>query len=169
MLERLLPAPAEPAFLTAAEMTTLRAICARLLPQPDRPAAEQIDVAAIIDQRLAAGDSDGWRYDALPADADAYRAGLAWLDAAAQAAGTTSFAEASANQQDSILHTAGLAAVAQGGFEISRWFEELLAEAAEAYYAHPVAQEEIGYVGMADVPGWTRIGLNELEPREPME
>ncbi|WP_240731526.1 gluconate 2-dehydrogenase subunit 3 family protein [Hymenobacter radiodurans] len=48
-----------------------------------------------------------------------------------------------------------------------RFFEEMLAELTELYYAHPLAQEEIGYVGMADAPGWTRLGLNELEPREP--
>ena len=35
-----------------------------------------------------------------------------------------------------------------------KFFEEMLAELAESYYAHPLAQEEIGYVGMADVPGW---------------
>jgi hypothetical protein len=43
----------------------------------------------------------------------------------------------------------------------------MLAELTEYYYAHPLAQEEIGYVGMADAHGWTRLGLNELEPREP--
>ncbi|MBW3634848.1 MAG: GMC family oxidoreductase [Armatimonadetes bacterium] len=48
-----------------------------------------------------------------------------------------------------------------------RFFEELLAEATEHYYAHPLAQEEIGYAGFADAPGWKRIGLDERENREP--
>ena len=43
----------------------------------------------------------------------------------------------------------------------------MLAELTETYYAHPLAQEEIGYVGMADLPAWTKIGLNEREEREP--
>ncbi len=47
----------------------------------------------------------------------------------------------------------------------NKFFEELLAEATTNYYAHPIAQEEIGYAGMADVPGWQRIGLNEREER----
>ena len=47
-----------------------------------------------------------------------------------------------------------------------RFFEELLAELTETYYAHPLAQEEIGYVGMADLPAWTKIGLNEKDDRE---
>ena len=32
---------------------------------------------------------------------------------------------------------------------------------------YPLAQEEIGYAGMADLPAWTKIGLNEREDREP--
>jgi hypothetical protein len=48
-----------------------------------------------------------------------------------------------------------------------RFFEELLAEAVECYYSHPLAQEEIGYVGMADAHGWQAISLNRLEPWEP--
>ncbi|UOQ79122.1 gluconate 2-dehydrogenase subunit 3 family protein [Hymenobacter sp. 5516J-16] len=75
-------------------------------------------------------------------------------------------------QQDQVV-----AAVANGTapgenwqhLPIDRFFEELLAELAEAYYSHPLAQEEIGYVGMADVPGWHRIEPNQLEAREPEE
>jgi hypothetical protein len=43
------------------------------------------------------------------------------------------------------------------------FFEELLAEATEIFYAHPSAQEEIAYTGMADAFGWTKIGLNETD------
>ena len=50
----------------------------------------------------------------------------------------------------------------------ARFFEELLAEATEGYYSHPLAQEEIGYVGMADARGWRRIGLDEREAWEPV-
>lgn len=166
LLERLLPAPICPTFFSAFEMGALRAVCDQLLPQPERPEAARINVAAVIDQRLAAGESDGWRYDALPADGEAYRAGLAWLETTAERMGAPSFVAASPAQQRQLL-TAAQHGDATTTFAVARWFEELLAEATEAYYAHPVAQEEIGYVGMADVPGWTRIGLNELEPREP--
>ena len=48
-----------------------------------------------------------------------------------------------------------------------RWFEEMLAELVECYYSHPLAQEDIGYVGMADAPGWPALGLDVLDPREP--
>jgi hypothetical protein len=39
--------------------------------------------------------------------------------------------------------------------------------ATETYYAHPLAQEEIGYAGMADARGWRAIGLDEREAHEP--
>jgi hypothetical protein len=49
----------------------------------------------------------------------------------------------------------------------NRFFEELLVLATETYYAHPLAQEEIGYAGMADAAGWQAIGLDEREAHEP--
>ncbi|UOQ73078.1 hypothetical protein [Hymenobacter cellulosilyticus] len=54
----------KPQFFDADTYELLRCIAARLLPQPDREAP--IELASIIDQRLLAGHSDGWRYDVLP-------------------------------------------------------------------------------------------------------
>ena len=50
--------------------------------------------------------------------------------------------------------------------DAARFFEEMLSELTATYYAHPLAQQEIGYAGFADLPGWTRIGLDEREARE---
>ena len=41
-------------------------------------------VLALIDQRLAVGETDGWHYDDLPEDAQAWRDTLAALDADAR-------------------------------------------------------------------------------------
>lgn len=171
-LQARLDAPTDylPQFFDADTFELLLAVAARLLPQPDRPVP--IELAPAIDARLAEGRSDGWRYDVLPPDREAYRLGLGGINQAAQAQFQLDFLVLDAAHQDAVLEqlASGNAAgenwqqVKQG-----RFFEELLAELTENYYAHPLAQEEIGYVGMADVPGWTRIGLNELEPREPEE
>ena len=75
-------------------------------------------------------------------------------------------------QQDSLLHAVQHGVVSGDvwpSLPAQRFFEDLLAEVTEIYYSHPLAQEEIGYVGMADAHGWQAIGLNERETHEPPE
>ena len=172
VLEARLHAPAEytPQFFDADTYQLLRAVAARIFPQPER--STPIELASAIDKRLLAGTADGWRYDAMPPDREAYRLGLGGISQAAQATFGSRFTELTEQQQDSIIEQ--LAAGQAPGenwqqLPQHRFFEELLAELTESYYAHPLAQEEIGYVGMADVPGWQRIGLNEHEEREPQQ
>ena len=161
-------ADASARFFDAEEMLTLRAACARLIPQDDR--AEQVDVARGIDQRLADNLSDGWRYHSMPPDAEAYRRGLRGLDEAARELFTRPFRELDGEQRDAVLLTLQHGTAPGATWQTlppSRFFEELLVEVTASFYAHPSAQEEIGYVGMADAHGWTVIGLNELAAHEP--
>jgi len=155
---------AVPRFLDAAGFATLQAVCARLLP------GVSIDVAGPIDARLADGSGDGWRYDALPPDREAYRAGMAGFNEAAQALFGQGFAGLAPEDQDKVVQAVQDGSPPGAAWQrlpAARFFEELLAEATEVHFAHPLAQESIGYVGMADAPGWQRIGLNEREDREP--
>jgi gluconate 2-dehydrogenase gamma chain len=157
-----------PNFFSEDELALLKAVCDRLIPQPER--TEPIDIAGGIDERLANGKSDGWRYDVLPADGDAYRAGLQGIDESAQALRQRPFLQLTGDQQDDVLRLVQLADAPGTTWDkipAERFFEELLAEAISNYYSHPLAQEEIGYVGMADVPTWQHVQLNELEAREP--
>ncbi len=160
---------ASPRYFDARSFATLQAVCALLIPQPERP--NPIDLAGLIDDRLADRMGDGWRYDALPPDGEAYILGLRGTDQTARALFGDDFAELDSSSRQAVL------LAVQGGrppgtiwqtLPAQRLFEELLAEVAEAYYSHPLAQEEIGYVGMADVPGWQAIGLDQLEAREPL-
>lgn len=163
-----LNAPArQPAFFSTDELALLQAIGNRLIPQDNRP--EPVDIAGGIDERLTQNKSNGWRYDVMPADGDAYRQGLAGVEESAQALFRQSFQQLSGDQQDAIIRliqTGNAPGNTWQTLPADRFFEELLAEAAENYYSHPLAQEEIGYVGMADLPSWQRIGLNQLEDRE---
>ncbi|MBC7572401.1 MAG: gluconate 2-dehydrogenase subunit 3 family protein [Spirosoma sp.] len=162
-----LNAPArQPAFFLPDEFTLLEAVCDRLVPQQ---AAERIDMAGQIDKRLTEGEGDGWRYDDLPPDAEAYRLGLRGITESAEVMFGNSFQNLSDVQQDKVL--ADIQSMVAPGetwkqLPADRFFEELMADAAGAYYSHPLAQAEINYVGMADGSGWERIGLNELEERE---
>ncbi|MDB5268811.1 MAG: hypothetical protein JWP58_1851 [Hymenobacter sp.] len=163
------PASYVPQFLAPETYALLEAVAARILPQPDRADAP-IPLAPAVDQRLAEGRADGWRYDALPPDREAYRMGLGGIQEIAQSQFQADFTALNASQQDAVLQA--LASGTPPGatwatLDAGRFFEEMLAELTETYYAHPLAQEEIGYVGMADLPAWTKIGLNEKEDREP--
>ncbi|MEO7521345.1 MAG: gluconate 2-dehydrogenase subunit 3 family protein [Gemmatimonas sp.] len=165
---RLAEAPiVAPRFLDAASFATLRAVCARLVPDC---VALDVDVAGMIDTRLAGGAGNGWRYDAMPSDEDACRLGIRGVDEHAQLTFAQSFASLDDARQDTVLRDVQHALVRGGVWEqmpATRFFEELLAEAVECFYSHPLAQESIGYAGMADLPSWTMIGLDARESREP--
>ncbi len=160
---------AAPQFLDAPALSVLRAVCARLIPQ-SADAGPPLDIAGNIDARLAEGKGNGWRYDVLPPDGEAYRRGLQGLDESARLIHNVEFPLLTDSQKDEII-----SAVQRGEapgdiwrtLSGARFLEELRVEAAECYYSDPVAQEEIGYVGMADAHGWSRIGLNEREAWEP--
>jgi hypothetical protein len=158
----------KPRFFEAEAFDTLRAACARLIPQADR--TRPVDLAGAVDERLAAGRCDGWRYSRMPPDGEAYRRGLHGLDESARAMFGASFVALDAPGQDEVL-LAVQRNEAQGQewetIPAYRFFEELLAELTECYYSDPLTQEEIGYVGFADAHGWNAIGLNELEAHEP--
>jgi len=164
---KLRPPKPEPMFLEADSFDILRAACARLVPQGG---PERVDIAARLDGRLARGERNGWRYAVLPPDGEALPAGLRGLDETATALFGAGFTTLDGRAQDAVLH-----AVERGDppgatwaeLRAFYWFEELLVEVVENFYAHPFGQEEIGYVGMADAGGWTRIGLNQLEDHEP--
>ncbi|HEX8425582.1 gluconate 2-dehydrogenase subunit 3 family protein [Hymenobacter sp.] len=158
----------EPEFFEPQVYALLQAVAARLIPQPDRP--EPINVAGGVDKRLAEGKADGWRYDAMPPDREAYRLGLGGINQAAEALFQQPFLKLTEAQQDAVLETVANGTASGENWQqlpIGRFFEEMLAELTENYYCHPLAQEEIGYVGMADVPGWSHLQPNDLEPREP--
>lgn len=166
------PGAPEPGFFTSDEFRTLQAVCARLLPQPDR--GRPIDLAGAIDQRLAASKTNGWRYDTMPPDGEAFRRALRGLDETARTmsndAPDISFERLDASTQDVMLTAVQRGDAAGAVWETmpsTRWFEELLTELATSYYSHPLAQDEIGFAGYADAHGWQRIGLNELELFEP--
>jgi len=164
--ERLNPPPAPP-VLDAASLVLLAAICDRLVPQPDR--AVPIDIAAGVDRRLA-GPGDGWRFATLPDDRTAMAQGLAAIDLCAVTTFGAGFAVLPAADRDAILASVqdGTAA-GWAGPDPRRFFTDLLAAVVETYWSHPDSQEEIGYLGMADVPGWTAIGLDQRQAPEPVE
>lgn len=163
----------QPRAVSAAQLAALRAVVQRVVPQPG-PA--RIDLAARIDRELASGRGDGWRFDILPPDAEAFRAGLDTLDAAAHAQHGAGFAQLDAARQDALLEAVA-AGEAPGGAldpgQMQRWFEDARAEAVRTYVAHPATLAAMGYSGIGyggdgePKPGFTHVGPGEAEPWEP--
>lgn len=158
--------PAPPRFFEPHAFATLTAICDRLIPQSPRV----VDIAGGLDQRLADNKRDGWRYDCMPPDQEAYRRGLAGVDETARTLFGAGFMELPDAQQEAVLQA--IADGAPAGAVWTRmsagyWFEELLVETSEIFFAHPLAQQAMGYLGMADAQGWEAIGLDEEERSVP--
>ena len=151
LLDRLNQPPVtEPKFFSEVEFSRLQLVCNQLVPQSSDA---MIDLAGPIDERLANGATNGWRYNDLPNDGEAYRLFLTGIDQIAEALFDHSFDAIIGEQRDTVL-----LAVQQGEatgpvwqkLPADRFFEELLAEVTEVYYSHPLAQQQIGYTGMAD-------------------
>ncbi len=73
VLARLDPQP-EVSFFTVAEQATAAPLFDQLLGQDSEP---KVPVLLLVDRRLALGQTDGWHYEDMPEDGDAWRQTLA--------------------------------------------------------------------------------------------
>ena len=151
-----------PRFFEEPLFQLLSIVCDRLVDQEQE--AQLVEVAFFIDERLADGTCDGWRYNDMPPDGDMLRQGLQGIDQTASILFGDPFLVLQKEKQLTVLMQ-----IQQGkppgtiwsSLPADRFFEELLAEATEIFYSHPLVQVAIGYTGMADAAGWQKIGLNE--------
>ncbi len=156
-----------PCFFSDKSFITLHIVCDRLIPQERE---NPVDIAGVLDDFLAENKGNGWRYDSMPPDQEAFTLGLLGIDQTSQLLFKKHFHEIGIIHQEEILHS-----IQSGNVEGNVWqqlssslfFEELLAAVVEIYYSHPAARDEIGEVSMADAMGWKKIGLNEREAQEP--
>lgn len=158
----------EPSFFDKETFITLHAVCNRLLPQTN--SSKTIDLAGCLDSILAEGKGNGWRYNVMPPDDKAYLAGLYGINETSKMMFGADFTLLDAAKQDQVLRSIQNNNAGGKTWETipaHLFFEELLAQLVELYYGHPYAKEDIGEVAMADTKGWQKIGLNELEEREP--
>lgn len=167
--ERSVEKDVAPAYLDAISFRVLILLCRRLLALGDEPLATRI--AAAIDARLAGDQSNGWRYQQMPGDRDTYKLALRVIDEMARKNHHAIFADLAEKQQLTLMQQLqkGEAGGDWSGVSAARFFEELLCEVTELFYSYPYAQNEIGFVGMADAHGWKMIGLKEQETPEPPE
>lgn len=159
VLARLEP-PAALRFFTETEAATAGALLDQLLDQRHEP---RVPVLSMVDERLAAGQTDGWRYDDMPEDPEAFRMTLAALDADAEVAGGQPFGSLPWEAQATVVEAVRTEAGQWHGLPASRVWSLWTRYACTAFYSHPWAWSEIGFGGPAYPRGYGNLGMDRRE------
>jgi hypothetical protein len=173
VLDRVINVP-EIRFFSPQEARLLKAVCDRVLPQDDRDESHKIPIVPQIDRRLYENSHDGYRYEDMPPDREAFQLGLRAIEEIAQHEHNLGFLEIGPREQEEILlllHDGKPSA----GHEIwkrmpvHRFWMLLVSDCAGAYYSHPWAWDEIGFGGPAYPRAYMRLERGEAEPWESEE
>ncbi len=168
VVDRRLDPPGPLRFFTAQEEPTLRALCDVATAQDSDP---RVPVAEMVDDKLAAGRLDGYRYADMPRDPDTWRLVLRGLDeTAASRYGRDSFSSCDREAREAIVSGLADGSLAGGVWDelnVTRAFSVCMRAILAAFYSHPWAWNEIGYGGPAYPQGYMRLGpIAVLEPHE---
>jgi hypothetical protein len=154
-------------FFTPTEEGVAIALCDGLLAQDATDAESRVPVVKLIDSRLAEQETDGWHYDDLPPDGQAWRDTLAFLDADAKEQFGTGFATCRSDERDSLIQAVqSLGSDPWHGLNATRVWSLWTRYACTAFYSHVSAWNEIGFSGPAYPRGYKNAGVDKLEPYE---
>lgn len=158
-------------FFSAEEWDFWTAVFAHLIPQTDRTPNRQIPLVAPLDHRLYINQTAGYRFENMPQDREAYRMGHEAINKDAEHRYSAGFLALPYQQQDIVLkaiHDGKPEAAADIWQEMSvhRFWQLIMGDAIDAYYAHPWAWDEIGFGGPAYPRAYTRLERGEPEPWE---
>lgn len=187
----------EPRFCNDVQWRALDALCAAIMPRSrapkpalkpalhgaapnddseknaDRWADVSVPVAAVVDMKLHGDGRDGYRDARLPPLRDAWRIGLAALDAESRQSYGAAFADLDGTRQRDLLtrmQRGELKNDAWQGMSCKLFFSlRVLQDIASAYYAHPQSWNEIGFGGPANPRGYVRMQANRRDPWEASE
>jgi hypothetical protein len=165
ILARVQAAPAVK-FFTADEEPCARALLNLLTGQGEND-ERAVPVLEMVDARLAAGETDGWRYADMPEDGQAWRDTLALLDVDAHQLSGGAFADAPPTDQARLIQAVqDLKTGNWHGLPAAHVWSLWTRYACTAFYAHPFAWAEIGFPGPAYPRGYKNAGVGKLEPFE---
>jgi hypothetical protein len=159
--------------LAAGQRRTLEALCDRVIRQDWKPPARRVPIAPWIDDLCGRDDLDGFRFDDLPTNRQAWLWGLEGLDQTAQSLFGSPFHALDHVWQDRVLQ-----AIRQGHppgdvweqLPAKRWWIYVaLRQITGVYYAHPYAWDEIGFGGPAYPRGYFALNHGAPEPWESPE
>jgi hypothetical protein len=158
-------------FFSPEQAALLGAVIDRLVPQDDRSGTRTIPILPVIDERLYQNSLNGFRYEDMPPDQEAYRLAIHAIGEMAESRFGQSFVELTAHRQELILKS-----LHDGkpdpehpiwkGMPVHRFWALLMEDCVTAYYSHPWAWDEIGFGGPAYPRGYMRLENGLPEPWE---
>ena len=162
--------PGEMAFFTPDEVGVAAPLLDLLLDQDGDP---RVPVLALIDARLAAGESDGWHYHDLPEDGQAWRDSLHALDQDARqrhpGRGFVHLIDAERAILVQAVQDLSSDSRSWHGWSAAHVWSLWTRYACTAFYSHPWAWNEIGFPGPAYPRGYLNLGVNAREHWEVAE
>src|SRR4051794_32296332 len=151
------------AFFTPREVGVARPLLDLLLAQDGEP---RVPVLELIDERLALGETDGWHYDAMPEDGDAWRQTLACLDEDAHRRFGRGFGELAPDAQATLVQAVQDTDGDWHGLNSWHVWSLWTRYACTAFYSHPWSWNEIGFPGPAYPRGYLNLGVDAREKWE---
>lgn len=158
-------------FFSPAEARFMQVVFDHLLPQQDRDEAHRVPILNFVDARLYENRIDGYRFETMPPDRDAYRLGIRAIENVAHNKFAGGFLDLDPLAQDWVLKS-----IHDGDVETSSetwqrlpthlFWMLLVQDAIEAYYSHPWAWDEIGFGGPAYPRAYMRLEHGMPEPWE---
>lgn len=145
-----------------------------LLPQSDRTPERRVPIVNVVDNRLEENRTVGYRFEDMPPDREAYALGHRAIDEEARATYGAAFVDLPYERREAVLeriHDADSHASPEiwQRMSVHRFWQLILGDAVDAYYAHPWSWDEIGFGGPAYPRAYTRLERGEPEPWEVRE
>ncbi len=151
-------------FFSMDEEAVGRCLVGQLLDMREEP---KVPVLEMIDSRLTEQETDGWRYEDMPEDGEAWKRSLRALDDDAREAYGARFCDLEwADQADVVQHVQDLSGADWHGMPAKHVWSLWTRYACAAFYSHPWAWNEIGFGGPAYPRGFMRFGAATREPFE---
>jgi len=159
-------------FFTADEAQLMAVIADHLLPQDDRVPARKIPIVPGIDEKLFHGRTEGYRFEKMPSNGNAYRLGFKAVEQMAMKSYGKSFLQLAWVEQEELLKSIHDGKPKAGAdeiwaqMELHRFWALWMQDCIGIYYAHPWAWDEIGFGGPAYPRAYMRLENGEREPWE---
>lgn len=158
-------------FFSQQEAELLGAVIDRVLPQDDRAEESTIPILSVLDERLYKNSLNGFRYEDMPPDREAYKFAIKAIEEMAQVRFQESFVALTVHRQELILKSLhdGKPDPENSIWQrmpVHRFWAMLMEDCVTAYYSHPWAWDEIGFGGPAYPRGYMRLENGLPEPWE---